>query len=76
MEGNLDEVRYTTVGGVIVTLAGPEAVVVAIFKNNQKGLYQIERNVRNKKKIFCSLIRANCNFYYQLNYVLCFSEEV
>lgn len=32
-EGNLDEVRYTTVGSVIGTHAGPGAVVVAFFKN-------------------------------------------
>jgi len=31
-EGNLDEVRYTTVGSVIGTHAGPGAVVVAFFK--------------------------------------------
>ena len=30
---NLDEVRYTTVGSVIGTHAGPGAVVVAFFKN-------------------------------------------
>lgn len=32
-EGNLDEIRYTTVGSVIGTHAGPGAVVVAFFKN-------------------------------------------
>ena len=32
-EGNLDEVRYTTVGSVIGTHLGPGAVVVAFFKN-------------------------------------------
>ncbi len=32
-EGNLDEVRYTTIGSVIGTHAGPGAVVVAFFKN-------------------------------------------
>ncbi len=32
-EDNLDEVRYTTVGSVIGTHAGPGAVVVAFFKN-------------------------------------------
>ena len=31
--GNLQEVRYTTVGSVIGTHAGPGAVVVAFFKN-------------------------------------------
>lgn len=31
-EGNLDEVRYTSVGSVIGTHAGPGAVVVAFFK--------------------------------------------
>ena len=31
-EGNLKEVRYTTVGSVIGTHAGPGAVVVAFFK--------------------------------------------
>lgn len=31
-EGNLDEVRYTTVGSVIGTHAGPGAVVVAFFE--------------------------------------------
>ncbi len=31
-EGNLDEVRYATVGSVIGTHAGPGAVVVAFFK--------------------------------------------
>ena len=33
-EGNLDEVRYTSVGSVIGTHAGPGAVAVAIFKNS------------------------------------------
>lgn len=33
-EGNLPEVRYTTVGSVIGTHAGPGAVVVAFFKNS------------------------------------------
>ena len=32
-EGNLEEVRYTTVGSVIGTHVGPGAVVVAFFKN-------------------------------------------
>ena len=32
-EGNLQEVRYTTVGSVIGTHAGPGAVAVAFFKN-------------------------------------------
>ena len=32
-EGNLEEVRYTTVGSVIGTHIGPGAVVVAFFKN-------------------------------------------
>ena len=32
-EGNLKEVRYTTLGSVIGTHAGPGAVVVAFFKN-------------------------------------------
>ena len=32
-EGNLQQVRYTTVGSVIGTHAGPGAVVVAFFKN-------------------------------------------
>lgn len=32
-EGNLKEIRYTTVGSVIGTHAGPGAVVVAFFKN-------------------------------------------
>ena len=32
-EGNLSEVRYTSVGSVIGTHAGPGAVVVAFFKN-------------------------------------------
>ncbi len=32
-EGNLQKVRYTTVGSVIGTHAGPGAVVVAFFKN-------------------------------------------
>lgn len=32
-EGNLNEVRYTTVGSVIGTHTGPGAVVVAFFKN-------------------------------------------
>ena len=31
-EGNLKEIRYTTVGSVIGTHAGPGAVVVAFFK--------------------------------------------
>ena len=33
-EGNVDEVRYTTIGSVIGTHAGPGAVAVAFFKNN------------------------------------------
>ena len=32
-EGNLDEVRYTSIGSVIGTHAGPGAVVVGFFKN-------------------------------------------
>ena len=32
-EGNLKDVRYTAVGSVIGTHAGPGAVVVAFFKN-------------------------------------------
>lgn len=32
-EGNLEEVRYTSVGSVIGTHAGPGAVAVAFFKN-------------------------------------------
>jgi DegV family protein with EDD domain len=32
-EGNLNEVRYTTIGSVIGTHAGPGAVAVAFFKN-------------------------------------------
>ena len=32
-EGNLEEIRYTTVGSVIGTHAGPGAVAVAFFKN-------------------------------------------
>ena len=32
-EGNLDEIRYTTVGSVIGTHAGPGAVVGAFFRN-------------------------------------------
>ena len=32
-EGNVDEVRYTTIGSVIGTHAGPGAVAVAFFKN-------------------------------------------
>ena len=32
-EGNLEEVRYTTVGSVIGTHCGPGAVVVAFFQN-------------------------------------------
>ena len=32
-EGGLDEVRYTTIGSVIGTHAGPGAVAVAFFKN-------------------------------------------
>ena len=32
-EGNLDEVRYTTIGSAIGTHVGPGAVVVAFFKN-------------------------------------------
>lgn len=32
-EGNLPQIRYTTVGSVIGTHAGPGAVVVAFFKN-------------------------------------------
>ncbi len=32
-EGNLNEVRYTSLGSVIGTYTGPSAVVVAFFKN-------------------------------------------
>lgn len=32
-EGNLDEIRYTTIGSVIGTHIGPGAVAVAFFKN-------------------------------------------
>lgn len=32
-EGNLEKVRYTTIGSVVGTHAGPGAVVVAFFKN-------------------------------------------
>lgn len=32
-EGNVDTVRYTTIGSVIGTHAGPDAVAVAFFKN-------------------------------------------
>jgi len=32
-EGNLSQIRYTTVGSVIGTHVGPGAVVVAFFKN-------------------------------------------
>ena len=32
-EGNLSQVRYTTIGSVIGTHAGPGAVAVAFFKN-------------------------------------------
>ena len=39
-EGNLKEIRYTTVGSVIGTHAGPGAVVVAFFKNQ----YNAEQN--------------------------------
>lgn len=35
-EGNLKEVRYTTLGSVIGTHAGPGAVVVAFFKNEMQ----------------------------------------
>lgn len=35
-EGNLDEVRYTTIGSVIGTHAGPGAVAVAFFKNGNE----------------------------------------
>ena len=31
-EGNIDEVRYTSIGSVIGTHAGPGAVAVAFFK--------------------------------------------
>lgn len=34
-EGNLEQLRYTTVGSVIGTHAGPGAVVVAFFKKNR-----------------------------------------
>lgn len=37
-EGNLEEVRYTTVGSVIGTHAGPGAVVVAFFKNGDSDI--------------------------------------
>ena len=32
-EGNTDEVRYTSIGSVIGTHAGPGAVAVAFFRN-------------------------------------------
>ena len=32
-EGNVDQVRYTSIGSVIGTHAGPGAVAVAFFKN-------------------------------------------
>ena len=35
-KGNLEEIRYTTVGSVIGTHAGPGAVAVAFFKNEAK----------------------------------------
>ena len=35
-EGNLDEVRYMSVGSVIGTHAGPGAIAVAFFKNDRK----------------------------------------
>lgn len=35
-EGNLNKIRYTTVGSVIGTHAGPGAVVVAFFKNESR----------------------------------------
>ena len=35
-EGNLPEIRYTTVGSVIGTHAGPGAVVVAFFRKGQR----------------------------------------
>lgn len=34
-EGNVERVRYTTIGSVIGTHAGPGAVAVAFFKNDQ-----------------------------------------
>jgi fatty acid-binding protein DegV len=34
-EGNLPQIRYTTVGSVIGTHAGPGAVVVAFFKKEE-----------------------------------------
>ena len=40
IEGKLKEIRYTTVGSVIGTHAGPGAVVVAFFKNQ----YNAEQN--------------------------------
>ena len=33
-EGNLEEIRYTTIGSVIGTHVGPGAIAVAFFKNN------------------------------------------
>ncbi len=35
-QGNVDEVRYTTIGSVIGTHAGPGAVAVAFFKNEKE----------------------------------------
>ena len=35
-EGNLQEVRYTTIGSVIGTHAGPGAVAVAFFRNDDE----------------------------------------
>ena len=42
-EGNLKEIRYTTVGSVIGTHAGPGAVVVAFFKNQSKADHTAHR---------------------------------
>ena len=36
-EGNINEVRYTSIGSVIGTHAGPGAVAVAFFKNETRG---------------------------------------
>ena len=36
-DGNLEEVRYTSVGSVIGTHAGPGAIAVAFFKNGTEG---------------------------------------
>ena len=42
-EGNLDEIRYTSVGSVIGTHAGPGAVVVAFFKKYILSYYTLHQ---------------------------------